>query len=416
MHALRLRGGGGMGKSSITVVVLAGVALALAACDLRPPASAADRERAGALATQAQTQLQSGDQGAALQALDESIRLDPQPGPLRARAAIRMARNEFDGALADMDGVIRSRTATAADFSLRCYLRARGDGLRQARSDCDHAIELDPALASAYGARGIINIKQRRFSEAWEDFNTALRVGGQDSNVAWRIYGRGIADWSRGEELRGRDDIELALHSNPAVAQDFAQFGVGVEILNELDERTWQAGTTPEASLTTLEQYLIVYPNGVHASEARTQIAAILSTIAQEQTAGQASLPGFSLAQVRGPGAADSFGAIGLSRGSWRVAFATDYPSPQEAMRAAQAACNRGGAADCEAFPFRNVCAALALSPERRRGMAWAYAVDRAVDGAVGQCRDNGGRHCVPVHSQCTPTPAEAQSSPAPSP
>ena len=122
--------------------------------------------------------------------------------------------------------------------------------------------------------------------------------------------------------------------------------------------------------------------------------------------AGEILMP---IAQARGAaGPDDSFGAIGLSRSRWRVAFVTDYADPGEAERAAAAACNASGVRDCEAYAFRNVCAAMAISPnDRRVGMAWAHAEDDAVRTSIQHCRSRGGQACVPVHSQCTPTPPE---------
>ncbi|HVK81739.1 MAG TPA: DUF4189 domain-containing protein, partial [Verrucomicrobiae bacterium] len=128
-------------------------------------------------------------------------------------------------------------------------------------------------------------------------------------------------------------------------------------------------------------------------------------------------LPGFSFASVRGPGAEDSFGAVAMSRSRWRVAFSTEYANGDEAERAAAIACNAEGARDCEAYAFRNVCAAIALSrPERARGMAWSHSQDDAVRTALGGCRARGGSACVAIHSQCTPTPSSEVRAPAAAP
>jgi tetratricopeptide (TPR) repeat protein len=307
-----------------------------------------------------------------------------------------------------MDRIVRRGSALAADYSLRCWLRARDEALNAARADCDRAIEMNPALAAAYGNRGLVGLRQGRNPEAWVDFNNALRIGGSDEWVAWRLFGRGIAAIARGDNVAGRQDIETALRSNPSVAAEYAQFGIGGEVVREFDDAAYAAAGDPP-SLATLQSYISVYPNGAHVAEARAHIAEIHAWIAEDQAAGQRALPGFSLTQARGPGAADSFGAIAVSRSTWRVAFSTDYAGPMEAMQAAASACNGTAVRDCDAFAFRNVCAALALSrPDRARGMAWAYGSDDAVRGAIADCRSRGGRACMAVHSQCTPTPEAA--------
>lgn len=386
------------------VVVGAGIA-ALAWLGIWPGPSAADRERAAALVAEAQAQVQRNEQDAALNSLNESIRLAPQNEALRMRASILMGRNDIEAAVTDYDRIIRRSGALAADYSTRCWLRGRGENLGGARNDCDRAIEMNPELAGAYGNRGLVGLRQNRNPEAWEDFNTALRIGGQDEWVAWRLFGRGLASVGRGNNVQGRQDIETAIRLKPTVAAEFAAFGVGGEVMREYDDAAYAASTDPR-SFETLQHYLAVYPNGAHAAEAQQHIDEIYAWMAEDQAAGRAALPGFTLAQVRGPGAADSFGAIAISRSTWRTAFSTDYAEPMDAMQAAANACNGSTVRDCDAFAFRNVCAALALSrDERARGMAWAYAPDDAVRGAIAQCRARGGSNCMSVHSQCTPTP-----------
>jgi len=370
--------------------------------------SAADVERSRQLFEQAEAAIESGDQEAALNALNESIRLDSQNDALRLRAPILIARGDYDGALRDLDQVISRRGGLAETYSTRCWLRARGQRLDAAASDCNRAIELDPSLASGYGNRGLVRLRQGRNPEAWEDFNTALRVGGSDQWVSWRLFGRALAAWGQGgREVDSHNDATTALRGNPAVAAEFAQFGLGLELMAELEEGAYASAINPR-SLYSLQQFIYLHPNGAHAVEARAQIAELEAWVTQQETAGRAALPGYTFAHTRGPGAEDSFGAIAISRSGWRVAFSTDYASPDEAEQAAARAC-QGSAGACDAFAFRNVCAALALSPiNRTRGLAWSYSRDDALSTAVASCTARGGRNCVAVHSQCTPTPDEA--------
>jgi tetratricopeptide (TPR) repeat protein len=374
--------------------------------------SAADVERSRQLFTQAQTDLESGAQDAALNALNESIRLDEQNDALRARSSILIARGEFDDALADLDKVISRRGGLAENYSTRCWLRARRERLDAAASDCNRAIELDPALASGYGNRGLVRLRQGRNIEAWDDFNAALRIGGSDQWVAWRLFGRAVAARGQGRAVDSHNDATTALRTNPAVAAEFAQFGLGQEMVSELEEGAYASAINPR-SLYSLQQFVYLYPNGAHTAEARAQISELEAWIVQQENAGQAALPGYTFAHARGPGAEDSFGAIAISRSGWRVAFSTDYASPDEAEQAAANACGAGAGA-CDAYAFRNVCAALALSPiNRTRGLAWSYSRDDALSTAVASCTARGGRNCVAVHSQCTPTPEEGAAPPA---
>jgi tetratricopeptide (TPR) repeat protein len=398
------------------LALLIGGGLALVLLGIWPGPSEADRQRAREHFAEAETAYQSGDQQAALTALNESIDLDAQNDALRLRANVLLARGEFDAALRDLDKLIGRGGGLAANYSTRCWLRARSEHLDGARADCDRALEIDPALSSAYGNRGLVGLRQGRNHEAWEDFNTAMRVGGSDQWVAWRVFGRGLAARGKGNGVQGRQDMETALRSNPNVAAEYAQFGLGVEAMREFDDATYAAAADPR-SLVSLRNYLMMYPNGAHRAEAQAQVDEIYAWIAEDQAAGQQSLPGYSFAAARGPGAPDSFGAIAMSHSRWRVAFSTDYASGEEAERAAAAICNANGVGDCQAFAFRNVCAAIAISrPERARGLAWAHGQDDAVRTAISGCRARGGSACMAVHSQCTPTPQEQTPATAPTP
>ncbi|HVK81952.1 MAG TPA: DUF4189 domain-containing protein, partial [Verrucomicrobiae bacterium] len=373
--------------AAAAAVVVAGGVLALVFLGIWPGPSEVDRQRARTFFAQAETAYQSADADAALAALNESIDLDAQNDALRLRANVLLARGEFDGALRDLDKVIGRGGGLAANYSTRCWLRARGEGLNGARADCDRALEIDPGLASAYGNRGLVGLRQSRHHEAWDDFNTALRVGGSDQWVAWRLFGRGLAARGKGAMVQGRQDIDQAMRSTPSVAAEYAQFGLGLDVVREFDDDAYAAASNPR-SLYQLQIYLTLFPNGAHAAEARAHVAEIYAWIAEDQAAGQQTLPGYSFASVRGPGSEDSFGAIAMSRSRWRVAFSTDYASGEEAERAAAGACNANGVGDCEAFAFRNVCAAIALSrPERARGLAWAHEQDEAVRTALSACR-----------------------------
>src|SRR5262245_16466296 len=119
-----------MGKwliiAAVVVVLIGGGVAALVLTGTWPGPSAADRQAAQTQFEQAEAQLQGGDQDAAFTALNEALRLDPQqPAALRRRAEILIGRGEFEAALRDMDKLISRNAGLAADYSSRCWLRAR---------------------------------------------------------------------------------------------------------------------------------------------------------------------------------------------------------------------------------------------------------------------------------------------------
>ncbi|WP_135213018.1 hypothetical protein [Vitreimonas flagellata] len=77
------------------VLIACGV-LALVLLGIWPGPSDVDRARARELFAQAEAAYQSGDQAAALMALNESIDLDAQNDALRLRSNVLLARGDCD--------------------------------------------------------------------------------------------------------------------------------------------------------------------------------------------------------------------------------------------------------------------------------------------------------------------------------
>src|SRR5690349_7849191 len=94
-------------KVAAGAVLLAVIGIgALVYLRIWPGPSAADRQHARLLTMQAETQLRAGNQEAALTALNRAIAAAPDDAALRMRASVHMARNNFDGALHDINDVI----------------------------------------------------------------------------------------------------------------------------------------------------------------------------------------------------------------------------------------------------------------------------------------------------------------------
>src|SRR5262245_9114634 len=104
--------------AAAAALVIAVAVAALALTGVWPGQSAADRERSRALYAQAETALAGGDQDAALTVLNDSIRLDAQNDALRARASLLVARQDYDGALRDLNKAIGRGGGLAASYSL----------------------------------------------------------------------------------------------------------------------------------------------------------------------------------------------------------------------------------------------------------------------------------------------------------
>ncbi|HTX49331.1 MAG TPA: DUF4189 domain-containing protein [Caulobacteraceae bacterium] len=82
-----------------------------------------------------------------------------------------------------------------------------------------------------------------------------------------------------------------------------------------------------------------------------------------------------------------------------------NFPSPQAARAAAQAACRKGTGAPCtKVLEFANTCAAFVVSKASHVWAARAASSEAlAEDMALTACRNEGGKDCVTHQHYCSP-------------
>jgi tetratricopeptide (TPR) repeat protein len=140
------------------------------------------------------------------------------------RAGLHMRRSAYQRAADDYTQAIRVLPDHPSGYAGRCRALLFSNGSPQAaRADCDEALRLRPDYTYALNARGILNLREGRFDEAWADFDA--HVSGY-SGVADSLYGRGVAAVRLGREADGRADIAEATALAPDIAQTFASYGV----------------------------------------------------------------------------------------------------------------------------------------------------------------------------------------------
>ena len=72
-------------------------------------------------------------------------------------------------------------------------------------------------------SRGLLNLKQRRDQDAWNDYDSAARR--VENNAAY-LYGRGIAALRLGRAADGQADIAAATTRDANVASVYQGYGV----------------------------------------------------------------------------------------------------------------------------------------------------------------------------------------------
>lgn len=160
----------------------------------------------------------------AIEAYSTAIRFgEDEPWLLSVRADAYLEVGDFANATRDYDAVaLKSPTEPGYQYG-RCVARAYGGvELDVARVACDQALQSSPVDAEFLWARGVVGLKQRRYDEAWRDFDASIRV----ENGATALYGRGLAALGAGRTTDGESDIARAIAQNPHVAADFASIGL----------------------------------------------------------------------------------------------------------------------------------------------------------------------------------------------
>ncbi len=117
-------------------------------------------------------------------------------------------------------------------YSARCQARAlSGQQLDLALTDCNLALEADPQDGYAYATRALILLRQGQFARAVSDYDVGVKNIERDiansstktlphekQQLAWALYGRGLARTRLGATDSARTDFDAALELDPQVA------------------------------------------------------------------------------------------------------------------------------------------------------------------------------------------------------
>lgn len=207
-----------------------------------PPASTPSPSVPQTLTMRAAQRLQAGDVQGALADANAAIARDSRnSGAYALRGTIRMTAGDRPGALADMTNAIelapdvkgieivytnranlhwlegRMRQASTdveralalnPAFALALHVRARIKGdegdLDGARVDLDRAIQLEPKMMPAYAARAAVNLQAGRLQEAISDYKTLMWSLPNDADV---VASHGIVRGLLGETGPALDDL-----------------------------------------------------------------------------------------------------------------------------------------------------------------------------------------------------------------
>lgn len=98
-----------------------------------------------------------------------------------------------------------------------------GESLDEARRACDASLRAAPGDPRTLDSRALVALKQRRFQDAWDDYDAAFRA--EPRGMSW-LYGRGIAALRLGRTAEGRADIARAEAMYPGIAGMYEGYGI----------------------------------------------------------------------------------------------------------------------------------------------------------------------------------------------
>jgi hypothetical protein len=153
-------------------------------------------------------------------------RIEKNPKDIEAfykRGQRYASRDDFPAAISDFDQVVSLKPRDAETLNNRCWARAVLDQLQAALKDCEEALRIRPVYPDALDSRGFVHLKSGRFASAIADFNAALQG---NNRLASSLYLRGVAKLRSGMTANGNRDIAAAKNLDPAVADQFAKYGI----------------------------------------------------------------------------------------------------------------------------------------------------------------------------------------------
>jgi tetratricopeptide (TPR) repeat protein len=228
------------------------------ACALDPTSAALYVQRAGVLIALKRPEK-------ALEDYARALELDPkQPDARFQRAALRLRRQDREGARTDLDaldGAIAAQSPMRlgmanmymsleqpdraipqldqwlaahpkeinreSALNLRCWARVLlGSELDRALDDCDDAVDGNDRNAAFRDSRGWVYLRQGRYKKALADFDGSLEI--QPKN-ATSLYGRGVAKAKLGNAADGDADREAARKLQPDIERRLARTGLVAE-------------------------------------------------------------------------------------------------------------------------------------------------------------------------------------------
>ena len=182
-----------------------------------------------ALITRAELRTGGQDQAGAAHDLDSASAAAAVQADIRLRMALDDERLErFDQAIAELDRWLPAHldeVQAPQAYNTRCWARANlGRDLDKALDDCNRSIRGGRNGANL-DSRGLVHLRRGEYDQAIADYNAALAIR---ANLAWSLFGRGVAQIYKGERAAGDLDIAAAKAIAPKIVETARSRGITV--------------------------------------------------------------------------------------------------------------------------------------------------------------------------------------------
>lgn len=152
------------------------------------------------------------------------ISINPKDAKLlENRSAAYFKKGEYTRSIADADRAAQLDPGFVPQQE-RCMARAAANvELDVARLACNAGLSISYNQSDLLLARGLLNFKQSRLQESWDDFNTTVLIAPTNMRA---LYGRGVAAMKLGHIAEGQADIAKATQGDASVVQSFVRYGM----------------------------------------------------------------------------------------------------------------------------------------------------------------------------------------------
>jgi tetratricopeptide (TPR) repeat protein len=148
------------------------------------------------------------------------------------QALAHVERGELERAIEALSETVRLDPANADAFRERAALRLRRADARQAVADFSEALQREPGMAAAHLGRGQAYLKLAKIDQAINDFTEAARLSPWD----WQpLYRRGLARLARREHEQAVTDFSEAIRLAPELTEPYLQRALAYTQLGQFE-------------------------------------------------------------------------------------------------------------------------------------------------------------------------------------